>query len=88
MVLLLGCVVSWHEPATPSSPGRRSLDPEAGCPNFFESKDPSLTYKRIAIFDNRGEEILQYMDQATRFIDQVSEATARGAMPPMVCGLA
>jgi hypothetical protein len=48
-----------------------SLDPEAGCPNFFE-KDRSLTYKRIPIFDNRGEDILQHMEPAVAFIEQVS----------------
>lgn len=50
----------------------RSLDPEAGCPNFFEGRaPPPFTYKRIPIFDNRGEDILQYMESAIAFIEQV-----------------
>ena len=53
-----------------------SLDPEAGCPNFFE-KDAQYTYKRIPIFDNRGEDILQYMDQAIAFIEQVRVGAGR-----------
>ena len=48
-----------------------SLDPEAGCPNFFEGRTPPLfSYKRIPIFDNRGEDILQYMEGAISFIEQ------------------
>lgn len=49
----------------------RSLDPEAGCPNFFEGRTPPpFSYKRIPIFDNRGEDILQYMEGAISFIEQ------------------
>jgi len=47
----------------------RSVDPENGCPNFFE-KDKSITYKRIPIFDNRGEDIISHMDTAYNFIEQ------------------
>lgn len=48
-----------------------SLDPEAGCPNFFEGRTPpAFSYKRIPIFDNRGEDILQYMEGAISFIEQ------------------
>jgi protein-tyrosine phosphatase len=45
-----------------------SVDTEAGCPNFFE-KDHKITYKRIPIFDNRGEDILSHMDTAFNFIE-------------------
>ena len=31
----------------------RNLDPENGCPNFFE-KERLFKYQRIPIFDNRG----------------------------------
>jgi len=31
----------------------RSVDPVAGCPNFFD-KDRSFQYLRIPIFDNKG----------------------------------
>lgn len=49
----------------------RNLDPEAGCPNFFEGRTPPpFTYKRIPIFDNRGEDILQYMEAVASFIEQ------------------
>ena len=46
----------------------RTMDIEAGCPNFFE-KDSRFTYKRIAIFDNQGEDILGHMDSAFSFIE-------------------
>jgi len=46
------------------------MDPESGCPNFFEGTNKSLTYKRIPIFDNRGEDILSYMPGAIAFIEQ------------------
>lgn len=59
-------MATYHHPSPVSS-----IDPEAGCPNFFEGKNPSLTYKRIPIFDNRGEDILQYMEGAISFIEQV-----------------
>jgi protein-tyrosine phosphatase len=45
-----------------------SVDPEAGCPNFFE-KDSSLTYKRIALFDNKGEDLLGHMEAVYQFIE-------------------
>jgi hypothetical protein len=47
----------------------RSLDPESGCPSFFE-KEKAFVYKRIPVFDNRGEDLLQYMDQSYRFIEE------------------
>lgn len=47
----------------------RALDPESGCPSFFE-KDKAFVYKRIPVFDNRGEDLLQYMDQSYRFIEE------------------
>jgi Dual specificity phosphatase, catalytic domain len=47
----------------------RSLDPESGCPSFFE-KDKTFVYKRIPVFDNRGEDLLQYMEQSYRFIEE------------------
>lgn len=41
----------------------RTIDPENGCPNYFEKDvNTNLTYKRIAIFDNRGEDVLNHMD--------------------------
>ena len=51
--------------ATPT----RSADPESGCPSFFE-KEKSFVYSRIPVFDNRGEDLLQYMDQSFRFIEE------------------
>eukprot|EP01041_Mallomonas_annulata_P009089 gene9090-18833_t len=48
---------------------QRSVDPEAGCPNFFE-KEKTITYKRIPIFDNRGEDIIAHMETAFHFIEQ------------------
>lgn len=47
----------------------RSLDPESGCPSFFE-KEKCFVYKRIPVFDNRGEDLIQYMDQSYRFIEE------------------
>jgi hypothetical protein len=47
-----------------------SLDPESGCPNFFEVSHRSWVYKRIPIFDNRGEDILSFMPGAVAFIEQ------------------
>jgi hypothetical protein len=46
----------------------KSMDPVAGCPNFFE-KEKLFTYKRIPVFDNAGENLLDYMDAAIEFID-------------------
>ena len=39
------------------------------CPNFFE-KEKHFTYKRIPIFDNRGEDLLAHMDAVYNFIEQ------------------
>ena len=48
----------------------RSVDPDNGCPNFFE-KDPDMgiVYRRIPIFDNRGENVLTHMAAACAFIE-------------------
>lgn len=46
----------------------RTVDPDCGCPNFFE-KDKSVIYKRIPIFDNKGEDILPHMNTAFEFIE-------------------
>lgn len=48
---------------------QRSVDPSSGCPNFYE-KEKLFTYKRIPIFDNRGEDIISHMDSACRFIEE------------------
>ncbi len=47
----------------------RSVDPEAGCPNFFE-KEKSFKYCRIPIFDNRGEDITSHLETTFRFIEE------------------
>mmetsp|Transcript_1010 Transcript_1010/g.1287 ORF Transcript_1010/g.1287 Transcript_1010/m.1287 type:complete len:445 (-) Transcript_1010:182-1516(-) len=47
----------------------RSVDPNAGCPNFFE-KNREFTYKRVAIFDNRGESVLAHLPGCIAFMDQ------------------
>ena len=47
----------------------RAMDPETGCPNFFE-KEKAFVYKRIPVFDNRGEDLLQYMEESFRFIEE------------------
>ncbi|CAM9948196.1 unnamed protein product [Heterosigma akashiwo] len=47
----------------------RVVDPNAGCPNFFE-KDPNFTYKRVAIFDNISESILPHLKSCITFMDQ------------------
>ncbi|OQR81011.1 hypothetical protein ACHHYP_16854 [Achlya hypogyna] len=52
----------------------RTVDPVAGVPNFFE-KDPSFTYgwkayRRCALFDNQGEDILTSIEGCVAFIDQ------------------
>ncbi|RQM22683.1 hypothetical protein B5M09_008750 [Aphanomyces astaci] len=39
----------------------RKVDPVAGVPNFFE-KDNVFTYRRCALFDNQGEDILTSLD--------------------------
>ena len=46
----------------------RDTDPVAGCPCFFE-KDASLTYQRVPIFDNRGENLLAHIEPSVAFID-------------------
>ena len=48
---------------------KRTDDPESGCPNFYE-KDKMFVYKRIPLFDNKGEDILPYMEGAIRFIGE------------------
>ena len=47
----------------------RTADPENGCPNYYE-KERLFVYRRIPIFDNRGEDMLSYMDLACSFIDE------------------
>ncbi|CAN0403835.1 unnamed protein product [Scytosiphon promiscuus] len=47
------------------------MDPSNGVPNFFE-KDRSMTYKRVAVFDNRGEDLLQHFEACISFIEQGS----------------
>lgn len=46
------------------------MDPTNGVSNFFE-KDKSMTYKRVAVFDNRGEDLLQHLASCISFIEQV-----------------
>jgi protein-tyrosine phosphatase len=48
---------------------QRVDDPEFGCPNFFQ-KDKTFVYKRIPIFDNKGEDILPHLDSAFKFIEE------------------
>lgn len=47
----------------------RSQDTEAGCPNFYE-KEKSFVYRRIPIFDNKGEDLLAHMTTAFNFIEE------------------
>jgi protein-tyrosine phosphatase len=47
----------------------RTLDPENGCPNYYE-KEKSFIYKRIPIFDNKGEDIMGHMNTACSFIEE------------------
>lgn len=56
-----------------------SLDPEAGVPNYFE-KDRSFIYKRVPIFDNRGEDIICHMDAVYAFIEQVRACVLSGTL--------
>eukprot|EP01040_Poterioochromonas_malhamensis_P009794 gene9794-10637_t len=51
---------------------KRSDDPENGCPNYYEKdiQKYSIIYKRIPIYDNRGENILPHLDTAYRFIEE------------------
>lgn len=48
---------------------QRSVDRENGCPNYYE-KDKEFVYKRIPIFDNKGENISAHMETAFRFIEE------------------
>lgn len=50
--------------------GHSRMDPTNGVPNFFE-KDRAMTYKRVAVFDNRGEDLLQHLESCISFIEQV-----------------
>jgi protein-tyrosine phosphatase len=47
----------------------RTLDKENGCPNYYE-KEKSFVYKRIPIFDNKGEDITSHLDAAYAFIEE------------------
>lgn len=47
---------------------KRSDDRDFGCNNFYE-KENLFKYKRIPIFDNRGEDILAHMETAYQFIE-------------------
>lgn len=47
----------------------RTLDRENGCPNYYE-KEKTFIYKRIPIFDNKGEDILSHLDSAYNFIEE------------------
>ncbi|CAM9132727.1 unnamed protein product [Choristocarpus tenellus] len=47
----------------------KTMDPANGVPNFFE-KDRTMTYKRVPIFDNRGEDLLQHFEACISFIEQ------------------
>ena len=44
------------------------MDRAAGVPNYFE-KDPHFTYKRIGIFDNKGEDVTSHLEVASSFIE-------------------
>ncbi len=48
---------------------QRSVDPDGGCPNYFE-KERAFNYKRIPIFDNRGEDVTAHMETAFKFIEE------------------
>ena len=45
----------------------RDVDPNAGCPNFFE-RDPSMSYLRLPIFDTPAEDAGAHADAAADFI--------------------
>ncbi len=47
----------------------RTTDKDAGCPNYYE-KERIYNYKRIPIFDNKGENIISEMENAFRFIEE------------------
>ena len=50
---------------------KRSDDRENGCSNYFEKqKEIGLTYQRIPILDNRGENIIPYIEIVYRFIEE------------------
>jgi protein-tyrosine phosphatase len=48
---------------------KRSDDPENGCSNYYE-KSKQFVYCRIPVFDNRGENILKYLDMSYKFIEE------------------
>jgi protein-tyrosine phosphatase len=48
---------------------KRSDDPENGCSNYYE-KSKQVVYCRIPVFDNRGENILKYLDISYKFIEE------------------
>lgn len=52
----------------PASMGRCSTDPASGVANYFE-KEKDVTYKRIPIFDNAGENILEHIPAVVQFIE-------------------
>ena len=43
----------------------RKADDPLGCPNYFE-KERLFVYKRIPIFDNKGEHLMPHMEKAVR----------------------
>ena len=47
----------------------RESDPAAGVPCFHQS-DPSLTYRRVPLFDSKAENLLQYLPQCIAFINE------------------
>lgn len=47
----------------------RTLDRENGCSNYYE-KEKTFVYKRIPIFDNKGEDIIAHMKTAYQFIEE------------------
>lgn len=47
----------------------RNTDPVAGCPNFFE-KEGKIKYRRVAVFDNRGEDLRPHFEPSVAFIEQ------------------
>jgi protein-tyrosine phosphatase len=47
----------------------KNLDPDTGCPNYYE-KERLFVYKRIPVFDNKGEDITAHMESAVKFIDE------------------
>lgn len=46
------------------------MDPVAGVPNYYERDDDALTYLRIPVFDNAGENITPFIRDAVDFIDR------------------